>query len=396
MILALVCWAALPAAGQDGPAPFPQPPGLDERGGDRGLAANVMRLIRSTRQLGDWSEHHGYLMDALRRVYEQNGWDSEPDQFSLELMETVESLPPWDVGGRFDAFVSMIGDRYLLDGAQEDWLRRRVMRESMGIFQRNMDRIMQYAPEIIATRAGGEPISPEQVARWADLATPVIRDAQRAMNRAAADFLEQLDPEQRDLAAADLAAANRRVDRAREGLAEWREGRWTPAQWGLQDDPIQNRAAQPNEGDPPEPAHPDTTPAARDAGQAPGNPTPPRDHPPAGHAPPPRENAPPRAPAAPADARKTDDPWAAYVRGFIERYKLNADQQQQAWRIFASAAAQRDRLSNSPRSPGGTDPPAASQPAARRSNPTERLFEQLKARLDRIPTRAQRTAAERP
>ncbi len=217
------------------------------------------------------------------------------------------------------------------------------------------------------------------------------------MNRAAADFAEQLDPEQRDLAAADLAAANRRVERAREGLAEWRAGRWTPAQWGLQDDPIQNRTARPHDADAAEGADPDgAAPAARDpARRAPGQ-VPPRDDPPTGQ-PPPRDGAPRRAPAAAPEPRITDDPWAAYVRGFIERYRLNPDQQQQAWRIFGSAVAQRDRLRDDPRAPRGTSPPTASQPAAtRRHGPAERLFEQLKARLDRIPTRAQRAAAERP
>jgi hypothetical protein len=374
----------------------------------------MMRLMRSTRQLGDWNEHHGYLMDAIHRVYERNGWDTEEDQFSLELVETVEALPPWDIPGRFDTFMGMVGDRYLLNEEQEGWLRQRLMADGIAVFQRNMGRVMQYAPEIISTRASGQPITAEQVARWSQLAGPVVEDVQRTMTSAATEFMNQLDPEQRDLVQADLKAAEKRITRVRDGMREWQAGKWDASQWGMDDDPIQNGAAvgaHPEGADvngggerAPSSRAPGTTggTAVNEAdgpgeGRATGSQASPPQNAAGGAAPQPSKPDP-----APAAKVADSDPWAAYVRGFIATYSLTEDQQQQAWRIYRSAVGQRDRLV-SKAAPSG---PAASARGGSTTQPDEarvlkskgdsaqskldRLFEQLKLRLERIPTRAQR------
>lgn len=125
--------------------------------------------------------------------------------------------------------------------------------------------------------------------------------------------------------------------------------------------------------------------------------------PPPGAAPPPptREPQPPPARVA-ADA--DNDPWALYVRNFVSRYGLNDNQQQRAWSIYREVRTHRDQLTRRAAARDG----AAARPAMAAEDPVsavtaglddkqraavERLFEQLKRRLERLPTRAQRKAA---
>jgi hypothetical protein len=94
------------------------------------------------------------------------------------------------------------------------------------------------------------------------------------------------------------------------------------------------------------------------------------------------------------------------VRRFIAKYKLNAAQQERAWRIYrdvtARANAQRGRY-------GQHIEAAAKRAAARKDEKSQsgvtelqkrldsqlnQLYMQLKARLDRLPTRQQRAEAE--
>jgi len=369
---------------------------LPRGGSNSGLGA-VLRLMRSTQQLGDWDEHHGYLMDSLARVYERQGWNSEADAFSFELADAVERVPPWDLPGRFDLFMTMIGDRYLLDDEQEQWLRQRLMRDATGLLQRQAGQVMQYMPEIIATRAAGEAITPEQVARWAESAGPVIADAQATMRKAAEDFARQLDPQQRDILEGDLAAADRRIDGVRAMLPGWRAGRWSEADWGLDGDPIQAHGLPAERSrDSQKPAH--------DAVDARGEGATTETDGQAAAAEPGRRPGERRARVGGGGHSADDDPWAVHVRAVIAKYRLNEDQQQHAWRVYRSAAGQRDRMT---RRSGGADRPSEGSPTSRpagvegREAPggtaasarLQRLFEALKVRLERIPTRAQRAGS---
>jgi polyhydroxyalkanoate synthesis regulator phasin len=104
----------------------------------------------------------------------------------------------------------------------------------------------------------------------------------------------------------------------------------------------------------------------------------------------------------PDDADMADDEWACYVRAFIARYHLTDDQQRQAWRFYQIYRDARDRAEKSAsrleRDFGDQDDPQAQ---ARRKSVRERaerdrkrLFERLKARLEKLPTRAQRRDAK--
>jgi hypothetical protein len=402
----LICAADLRA--QDPSRPGQQP--------DQSVWDKANQLMQAFQKLGPWEEHHGYMIDALENVFEQNGWNSEPDQFALDLTAEVESLPPWDYQGRFNALASIIGDRYLLSEEQQQQAAGLVARESFGLFMRHSDRIMDYSLDMLKTRASGEAITPEQVARWVELAEPVLKDGRERMTAVAKEFGSQLDPEQQQMLQRDLGAANRRLDRMEQLSQKWKRGEWSPEDWGIADDPIQlegeiKREMEQGEQNAPGESRPDAagqTAERRPGKEPPDTPdgqSPQRPGRPTGRA---ADSEQPRRPdqasvVAPADEHE----WARYVRDFIRRYDLNEAQQNRAWAIYRDVRAYGDRIEErvtkavadlTERRARTQDADALakldSQVAAARQ-PLDRIFEQMKRRLDRLPTRAQRVDAEK-
>ncbi len=402
-------------------APNPEEP---RRGRMHRLQQQAMRFIRQTRELGNWDEHYEYIMDAAERVYDRNGWSSEPDLFSLEMMREVGRIPPWEVQQRFTQMLDMVGERYLLNDDQKQLLQNMVMRESFGIFSRHAPQIMQYSMEALRTRAAGEPFTPEQIARWTELATPVIEDVVGRIDAGAQVFMERLDPEQRELVQRDLAATHGRIETVAALAEQWRAGQWDASDWGLEEDPIQTgqkRRPQTAEDGPRTVSAQGGDPAAEQAEQRQGSrgrsrrgedasgragdeappPPPPDADARRGDQPAPRDSETP--PARGVRDASDNDPWTRYVREFISKYKLNDEQQQRAWLLHEDAVSRRDtfakraerlaeeRKSGDPASPTSA---AATDLAERQRSDEERLFTQLKQRLERLPTRQQRREAE--
>ncbi|RMF84151.1 MAG: hypothetical protein D6744_03605, partial [Planctomycetota bacterium] len=296
------------------------------------LREKAAEIISGMQQLSDWDTHYTYMIDAVERVYERNGWTSEPDLFSLELMREVEQIPPWQVQERMDAAFEIIGDRYLLDESQTQKLRQLVIRENVKLFSKHADRVMDYALDAISTRAAGEPFTPEQIARWAQLAEPVFNDSRESFKRTAQEFMQVLDPEQRELVAADVAAAEQRLEAIAKMSAKWKQGQWRPEDWGMEDDPIQNRAVA---DDPRQPVDrvaqthggEAAAPPTAAGGESENKPAPTRRQ---AAANPGRERvtsgsqarpAPPnRNPSGKAGEAQPDDEWTRYVKAFIARY----------------------------------------------------------------------------
>ena len=386
-IVMLIC--LLVQTPQEPPAPKPD------------MWAQVRQLIGAMQQFQNWDEQYSQMMDAVETVFVAQGWDSEPDQFSLKMIQETEAIPPWHVQERFDKFTSMIADRLQLDDSQVDVLRQIMIRDSTQLFARNGDKIMSYAIEAIQTRAAGEPFTPEQVARWSKLAEPVIQDARKTMESSTKEFMQHLKPEQQAKVQADFDALNKRADRLNEMSKDWKAGKWNPSEWGMANDPIQNRAS------PQAPAGSQQTQAGEavenmsdDDGKrgaedprrsraeresaAPGSANPPPA--PAAPAPPGNSADPAKSPAAKPDAGP-NDPWANHVRDFIRRYKLEDDQQQKAWLFYKDAIQRRDAAAKAAAKP-------TTQPQEKESVVIGRIFERLKQRLEILPTRAQRKAAE--
>ena len=357
----------------------------------RTLQRRAARLVQAARSLGNWEEQYVYMLDAAERVFERNGWDSESDLFSLEVFREVGAIPPWQIQERYDTLIGMASDRYLLDEDQQASLQDHFVQIGVNIFSRHSDRIMQYATEAIETRAAREPFTPEQVERWVRLAEPVYLDVRKNMNLMADDFMEELDPEQRELFQRDLDAANRRLLDVDRMAQSWKHGEWDPHDWGLEEDPIQMQGLQ---------AAAD---AAGDVTTRPGAARARRgvESPGMDQAQPPRSEQ-----ARPGKPSSDDHPWAQYVRAFIRKYNLNSEQQQRAWLLYRDARERDEifdhryhRQMESLRNRAGTLDAGAlrtalSKQAERHCGERDRLFNLLKRRLERLPTRTQRKNAE--
>lgn len=396
---------ALAQAVEEAAAPAAQ----DESERRAKMFQNVGRLLQSFRTLGDWDQHSSYILDATERTYQRQGWNSESDQFSLDLIRSVESLPPWAVQDRFDTMVGLLSDRYMLDEEQERTLRGVMARTSNEIFRAHSDRILSYASEAIQTRASGEAFTPELVAKWSTLAEPVFLDMRKRLNQNAQVLASQLDPQQRELLMADLGAANNRLNRIEELGRDWKAGKWSAADWGMEADPIQvaaesRKAAEaaketaaggadgPVSADGPETPHEEhaiadagehTEPADAGRGQdAAGQTTPEKQ---------PRRQ--PRVATTPGN-----DPWGTYVDAFVKKYQLNNEQSDRAWQIYGDVRTRRDELAQRyerRRRPvhQGVSEPITGDVEAQRDAMLARLFDQMSRRLDRLPTRAQRKDA---
>ncbi len=130
------------------------------------LQEKARQLIETTQELSNWDEHYGYLVDAMERMYEHNGWNAESDLFSLEMAREIGSIPPWEPQARIDKLMEMAGDRYLLDDDQAASLQAHIFRVNVELFSKHADHIIEYATEAIQTRAAGEPFSPAIRAAW--------------------------------------------------------------------------------------------------------------------------------------------------------------------------------------------------------------------------------------
>jgi len=93
------------------------------------------------------------------------------------------------------------------------------------------------------------------------------------------------------------------------------------------------------------------------------------------------------------------DEWTRYVQEFIKKYKLDTKQQRQAWQILEELKkrAEEYRLSHKPDYDAAkriSDAKLRSEEIELLDKPIREMFEELKRRLDRIPTAAQREAAK--
>lgn len=360
-------------------------------------------LLEMSQQFANnWDEQADYIQAAAERVFAVNGWNSEADQFALETMAEVERIPPWDMQGRADAVMARLSDRWQLTEEQAEHFEYMAMQEAMGFFAENTDVIVEIASEVIQTRAAGEEFTPEQVARFTEKAVPLFVAGKQRFEQKKSEFLETLTPEQRELAKADIEAADNRVKKVEKLGKDWVAGVFPQRQLAL-DSIAAEKAAKaaeqpidPATGQPMQPA------AGGGAGKpevgADGQPVDPATAQNAALAGDQQPTSAKRANAAKANAQPTD-PWAAYTRDFIRRFALSSDQEQRAWLLYGQTLDRAHRLINSRAKPGDPEASAALNTALggnaneKQRKQLDSIFDSLKSRLDRLPTRAQRDKA---
>lgn len=266
-------------------------------------------------------------------------------------------------------------------------------------FQQNRRQIQPLVNEFMEAQLASEAPLAENVAKWAGRVVPLLDDFHTVMESATGEMRGFMTEDQQAQLEADMAAYNVARRLALDKVYRWKEGGFDPEnEWTA--DPGERRRREREEQRTAKAAieserervKTELGVAGHEGGNAPVT-----------------EAARPEAVHTPAEAGspkgEMKDEWARYVDEFIKRYDLDQGQQGQAQRALARRqesradylrrkAAELDRtqrLITSAESP--EEKARALDELASLNKPIERIFQQLKDDLDRIPTRKQRSKA---
>lgn len=198
-------------------------------------AAQLMDVAKS---VGPWDKQFQLMEEATENVFNQQGWNSEPDQFAANVMREVGRVPPWDPQKRQEVFMNQLQTRYGLTHDQVSQFDKDFQREGMNMAVKHFKDIVPIALEVAKTRAADEPFTPEQVQRWTTKLRPLMDEGAETIERVTGKLLRTMTPDQRRIVEGDLKAFRRRHNDVKQMAERWANGKWTPADWGLQNDPV--------------------------------------------------------------------------------------------------------------------------------------------------------------
>jgi len=337
----LICLAQTVA--QSGPA--------DTKSAEADLRALDEMVTLKAQKLGDWADQHLIISDVINNIWEQNNWTSEADTFARETALRIERIPPWQFKDRLEAIIGAVKGRYRFDDRQTQQFQQKIFKEMWTMSLKYGPTLMRNVEEMLDTRLRGEPFTAQQVARWAQASAPLMEDMQLDVQRFATEFGEILNEDQRSIYKRDRESLNRRLDYFVQKHEAWKRGEWRVEDWGLQDDLLQHPKSQ---------SELSQKAIDRLIGRS----------------------------ALPYQ----ESTWRRYVRAFVRTYELDEAQKRAGGTILDDlvAQAERYRASNSDEISKLNPSAPADHPVL---EPIRRMFAELKARLEVIPTERQRKRA---
>jgi hypothetical protein len=305
----------------------------------------------------------------------------------------------WDVQKMIDRATSQVVKRYALTPEQETFTRNLMATGVNNFLDKNEGPIRDIFAQAIKYQISGSPPPPEKVKEWTAQITPMFDEAKGMIVAGNRDFREILSDDQKKIHDIDLKIMEKNFTDAEQRLDRWREGDFNPERdFGSNNKKDRKAAAQRA------PVAPAAPPAAVET-QAPEAVT---ETPPAPPAPAAPQPAAPSRAVSPgyASTDRTADLWEMYVRRFIQNYQLDQSQSNLAMQILeetkkraneylASRKDEYQKLQTQLASAAGDQ--AASGEILKQigelNKPVqEDLFNEMKQRLDQIPTEAQRKA----
>ncbi len=301
------------------------------------------------------------------------------------------------------------------DEAQAEESRRIFKENVLKFMKQNQREMTQLTNEFLEMRLDGNPPTPEAVADWSKRAMPMLERTKEIVSNVSEQMRPIMNDEQQVKMEASLAAFEVGTNFVGRRLQNWSDGGFDVAtDWwkspGVQKldreraRELESAVRQAREtklavlrGEQPpivaqaaaETAEP-VVPVSSTETPAPSDPVQPQTI----------------APKATAKAAATPkDEWTVYAESFIARYKLNADQQQKAMTHLGNAQAQRE---NFLRGKGRQmediertfkaaktqeEVKSADEQYQKLMKPVDRMFDNLKEKLDGLPTREQRKNA---
>lgn len=290
------------------------------------------------------------------------------------------------IDGMIDRMTEEMAEHYEFDDDQL-YLTREVIRERIPSWlKENRAEIQTLTNYYFEAILAGESPTVEDVAGWSQRVLPKLNEFRDVIGEVTGEMRTFMTEEQRTQLDGEMAAFDVGMQFMNRRLSVWAEGGYNPeTDWfnapGRHERDIeeQKRLAQEQEA------------ARRAAMGGPGGPELVADE-------------------GPQSARlkyagKAKDDWDQYVEKFIQRYQLNESQQNQALKILEHYKGERDQyLKRKERdfvkaeaafkeSDTGPAREKATKRLERLARPVERYFQQMKDRLDSLPTRAQRSSA---
>ncbi|MBK9127303.1 MAG: hypothetical protein IPM13_05840 [Phycisphaerales bacterium] len=302
-----------------------------------------------------------------------------------------------------DRIVDDMADHYKFDEDQFLTVREEIRARFPQFLKENRNEFIRIMNDYAVALLGEDPPSPQFVADWAQRTQPLLTNFVGLIRETADTIRPVLNDQQQLQMDGELAAFNVGVDYATRRLQVWSDGgfdwetEWVRSEKFREEQARREQAVVRAQEEAKTAAL--TGQPMPELGPLDGEVTPP---PATGGAQPTAKPAP--VSTRPAEARPKDD-WEIYTEQFIQRYKLDAAQQESARRILASSQQDRDRYL----ARRGSDIQAAERKLAAAANdderarakaererlraPIDRTFSRLKERLDVLPSRKQRAEA---
>ena len=274
----------------------------------------------------------------------------------------------WPTQKMMERFINRItdgmADEYNFDDDQLETTRDLFKAQFPEFLNENRAEIQTLLNQYFEALLDDGPPAPEEVAEWAGRVQPLMAEFGEICNEVTEGMREYINDEQMVMLDAQYVAFQTGLKMVQNKLAIWSDGGYDPeTEW------IRDNSRRPSREE-------------REAA----------------------ERAAEEADAERAAAEAPKDQWTIYTEQFIERYQLNDEQKQKAFAFLRHQQEARDRYlrRNDDEMARVTrllteseteEERAASLEAYQRLNaPVDRIFEQLKDRLDTLPTRAQRKA----
>jgi hypothetical protein len=304
-----------------------------------------------------------------------------------------------------DRIVDDMADHYNLSEDQFEFIREEVRSRFPSFMLENRDQIIEIANQYTEAMLSGDPPTKEFVAQWSQNTLPMVNRFAEMIEETRESIRPILSEEQQVQMDGEMAAfrvamnhVNNRMNVWAQGGYDW-ESEWPRSEAFKEQERVrvetllkeQERAKAIARGEPPPPETAVQTAATTDVGAAPSAATP-------------ADSSRPK-PGEKPGAQRPKDEWDIYVENFIKRYKLDDAQQNQARKHLVSLQEQRDRYARRKLTEieelekklkaVKTDDEKSELKArlVKIQEPIDRMFNQLKDKLDTIPTRKQRADA---
>ncbi len=324
----------------------------------------------------------------------------------------------WNINIMVKQASEQIIDRYKLNDDQAAYTRQLMADRVNKLLEKHETTVRGLFREAMAMRLAGKPPSAEAIQSWAERARPVYRDAKYHIIEGNKEWGAILSPEQKKIHEEDLEDMEESFVEYEQKLERWSEGGFDAKKdWRLN----RRQTRRPRRpGRSKTVVRPKPTAKGSPNGKAVAKPPPkpltnmPGKPPPSG--PIKLGVTPGKKPTAGQEGQgqiilEPEHPWEAYVRNFASKYGLDSAQREQARAILKDCKEQARRhrdthhdeyvrlrgLIRRHRAAGGRaeDLSRVNEELAELDAPLNDLFEELKSRLDKIPTSAQIQRNER-